>query len=795
MSRPTRVSLVAIWTSLLVVSSAWGKAQEVVFELVPSERWEPENLGGMKPLSRGTVYLYREGRYEPDLVVEVGEEAKVPPGKWVWSAESDEGFVSVAAGTINIPADDQEHPPRWIYWPVERACHVVLSPESSWHGVQRLDVVSIGMSSVYPIDPRRRQDLWAPVGRLFAYSVGPRGLLGIDDLGQCSHREVLKIAPPRAPDAGHQEFMISVQLRDGEVAARDTLEASVTRPGHRGLVHPPEAAVWVEGRGTFFFLNVPASEELELRFHHPRLRTRTVSLEPLGGSARELREMHLQPRRDLTLEVDYQPARAHHRVEIDAYRCGLARELSMTPLSTCKPVGPSKTMVPGLHSYVFEDLDDGKYYLEAWVDDQVMPGLGFGLYPYLDPESDEVPVLDRALVHEFEVYGSLLLDGEAVPGTVELLPVVLRDRTLPARRFRTGDDLRYHLYYFGRIPGIYETPPDYDDSGSVEDRLGLYADAEVTACSAEGFCRPYPAHSVLQGSGRFDLDLGRGTRVEIQVVDAVNGRAIGGARVFTRVPGDAFYFHHGEVDWFEPPGREGVYLATDGQGRARLRWTGENKIPLGVNYPGYERFRGLMEVVPGEDNQLEVALEPKDQDRAVSHLRFPDGAPVEDAYLLVVGPGGERNGQCSRPAGADGAIDLPDNCLRGHTVVVIAPGARISPLEGAAIPSFPEVSIPRAPSRPVRLRILDSDGDGVEGVPVALRYGKIVLNANDFLLAATYTGHQLFYLSDGAGEITLRGVDPEAVPVPEVGIGLGGDMEWFSLNGYLRGETVSLTLN
>lgn len=799
-----------IWIVLIVLcacsgsaGAAWGAGQVVTFQLVPSERWHPDDPAGMKPLSTGKVSLYREGSDVPGLVLDVGEGARVPPGKWTWVAESDEGYVSVDAGTVNIPDGDETLPPRLIYWPVEPACQIVLSSDRAWRGVQRLDVLSVSRSSVYPTDPSRRRDLWAPIGDLLGYGVGARGLLGISRLGTCSHREVLEIEPPSPPDAEHQELMVTVTLPDGAVAARDELELGLSRSGRsgrsgrsrsRGFLFDPDAAVWVEGRGTFFFFDVPAREELELRARHRALRTSTALLEPLGGSARELPAMHLKPRRDLELEVDYQPIRTHRRAEIEVYRCGMAPHLEMKPLSTCEPVGQAVPLTPGLRTYVLDQLDDGQYYLEAWVDDQMIPGVGVDLHPYLDPGSDEVPVLDRALLHELEVHGFLLLDGEPVPGTVELLPSVFRERALPVRRFRTGEDLRYHLYYFGRVPGVYETPPGYDGGGGVEDRLGLYADFVVTACSSEGYCRPFSPPSVFQGSGRFDLDLGRGTRVQIDVLDAVTGKPIPGARVFTRVPGNPFYFHHGELDWFETPGREGVYLVTDGRGTARLRWTGRDRVFLGVDHPGFERYTGALDVVLGEDNHLELALEPKKEGRAASHLRFPDGAPVEDAYLLVVGPDGVRNSHCSRPAGAHGAIDLPDECLAGSSVVVIAPGAVISPLEGAALPSFPEVSIPRAPARPLRVRVVDDDGHGVGGASIALRYGRIVLTANDLLLAATYTGHQLFYLTDSAGEITLRGVDPEAVPVPEVAVPAGDETAWLSLNGYLRGETVVITV-
>jgi hypothetical protein len=267
--------------------------------------------------------------------------------------------------------------------------------------------------------------------------------------------------------------------------------------------------------------------------------------------------------------------------------------------------------------------------------------------------------------------------------------------------------------------------------------------------------------------------------------------------VFTGRPAEALYFHHGEVEWFEPKGKEGVHLMTDAEGVARLTRSGSGRstMPFSVQHAEYDLYRGSIELVPGEENRVRVALEKHREERAGTRLVFPDGVPVRHAFVLAFEEGGIRDGGCSEPASPQGLVDLPDRCRYGHTLVVIAPGARIATLEGASFGSFDQVELPRAPARPLRLRVVDEDGRPVPRVPVTLRLAGVTLGPDDLLMAATFTRYQPFYLTDERGELVLRGVDPTAVTVPEVALSLGEERRWSSLDAYDPGDTVTLTVS
>lgn len=770
------------------------QAQEAsfVFRLLPSSAWPPTDAGA-EALPSGTVFLYREGSHTPELVLEANRPQTVPPGTWVWSAEA-EAYVSVVAGTLQVPPDIDQDAPKTLLWPVVPACRMVLARDAEWSGVHRLDAVSATSDAVYPVDPDRRRELWVPAGRLLVYGVGPRGLQGIDDLGECSQGQVVEVEPPAPPDRDHQEFLVSALLPERVVdQGRDDLSIRVEGSGRRRPA--PTAEVWVGNRVSALFLDVPALRDGEVTFHHPELRTRRVPLEALGGSARELPDQRLRQRLDLTVEVDYQPLRRHRRAELRIHYCGGSARLDLRSLRNCELLDQRPMLQEGLHPYTFEALDDGRYYLEAWIDDFMVPGLGAFVRPHIDPESEHPPQLDRALLHELEVHGSVLLDGEPVPGTVSLLAMYEKHRRLADHHFPTGDDGRYRLFYFGRLPGQYEKPPGFEDSSDRRDLLGIYGDYQLVACSTDGFCRPFSLHSVLQGEGRLDLELGNGVRVEVRVTDASTGKPIPDALVSIAAPETALYFHHGTTDWFEPLGTEGAYRRTDGAGVARvLAHAQDGSVFLIVHHEGYRRVRRQFPVLSEETNRIDVALEPQDEDAGDHRFVFDDGSPVAGGFLLVMEPGSGVDARCSTATSRRGFADLPDECLFGRVVVLVAPGTRIETFGGTSLASFGEVRVSRAPSRPLRIRLVDEDGRPIRGVPVQLRYPDVVLGPNHFLMAATATGYQAFYLTDEDGEIALRGVDPEAVTVPDLGLALGDEVRWESLAGYSAGETAILTV-
>jgi len=794
LSKTVRLLLASLLMSLILPSTAVAVDEGVplLFRLVPSSSW----TSGTEPtdyLPEGKVFLFREGTYTPAVVLDANRPGRVPPGSWVWIAEAP-GYVSVVAGTVNIPKDLRQEQPKGIYWPVVPACRIVLDPGEHWSGVQRMDVVSVTSDAVYPVVPKERQSLWVPAGRLLAYSVGPRGLQGIDDLGQCAQNEEVRVSPPAPPDGDHQELMLTFHIPEkvsehGETPAAVRLELRGARP------LTPTAEVTVKNRVSAFFLDVPASRGLDAVFRHPALRTRRLSIEAAGGSARELPEQTLEERLDLTLDIDYRPLEQHEEAEVWAYQCGLTRTLDPHSFRRCQLLDQRPALQPGLQRYRLDAVDDGLLYLEGRIDGFVVPGLGTSIQPYIDPSQDQPPQVQPGLLHEQEIHGAILLEGDPVPGEVELLAMPDSSRRLRDHRFPTDDDGTYRLRYFGRVPEPYLRPPGFEDSSNPEDLLGLYGDYQLVACTETGFCRPYSVHSVLQGSGRLDLDLGDGAPVEISVTDEESSEPIADAIVSAGRPAEALYFHHGEVDWFEPAGSEGSYVWTGADGRARLlaKERGEAVFLL-VHHPDYEPFRQELPVIPGQRNTLDVALRPKKETTSGVRLVFPDGSPVSAGFLLVIDPVTGLDPKCSGATSSRGFVDLSDRCLFGRVAVAIAPGARISLFEGTALTSFDEVEIPRAPSRPLIVRVVDEDGQAIEGVPIELRYPDVTLGPNDFLLAATYSGHQMAFLTNADGEVVLRGVDPAAVTVPDVGVVLGEDESWESLASYQPGDLVVLSI-
>ena len=396
---------------------------------------------------------------------------------------------------------------------------------------------------------------------------------------------------------------------------------------------------------------------------------------------------------------------------------------------------------------------------------------------------------------EQEIQGSVLVDGDPVPGEVKLLAIYESNRRLQDHLFPTDDDGTYRLRYFGRIPEPYLRPPGFEDSSNPDDLLGLYQAYQLVACTEGDYCRPYSLHTVLQGGGRLDLEIGDRTPVEVSITDEQSGEPIGDAIVSFERPEMALYFHHGEVDWFEPGGSEASYVWTGQDGKARIlaREQGE-KIFLLIHHPDYEPFRQELGVIPGQRNTLDVALKPKEEHEAGVHLVFPDGSPVSPGFLLVTDRDTGLDGRCSKPTSSRGFVDVPNRCLLGRIAVVIAPGARISTFEGTALGSFDEVEVPRAPSRPLTLRVVDDDGNPIPGVSIELRYPSATIGANDFLAAGTYSGYLMPFMTNADGEVALVGVDPEAVVVPDVGVKIGSDTSWEALASYQPGDVVVMVI-
>jgi len=790
---PRRARLAA-WVALLVLALGLPfplrAGQVVSFHLVPEGSWKGGRPNLSAEVQGGKVKLYQEGAYEPKLIVPAGDPGHdIPPGRWLWIAEAP-GYVSVGSGVLDIPARGTPAAPKVLIWPVVPACDLTLQADRRWQSVDRLDLVSVSYATVYPLAPKAASSQKVPAGRYLAYTVGARGLIGISRVASCRAGETRQLTPPAPPAAGRQDFLVHVTLPDDR--AIDSQDLAITlsdvygrAPRARAL---PAAAVWSGRRGSFFFLGAPASA-LDLAVAHPRLRTRTLAVEPLGGSARELPEQAMRLRRSLRFLVDYRPARAHRSAKVVAYACGPRRlDSSAIDLSRCRALGHEVALASGPSPVLFADLDDGQYQVDAVIDDETVHGLGNRFAPYLDPGTDDAPSFPPMQLAEFEIYGNLVLKDKPVPGEVHLRPI----GGGPVRRFATGRDLLYHLFYFGYLAdrfAFHEIPEELQRADAASLR-GLYFSDHLEACGGTGTCRLFNVHSTLSGGGRLDLDLGSGVGLDVEVVSRATGDPIGQVLVGVDRADPALHFVRGAVAWKVPLGREGQGTYTDEHGRARIRNLKPGSVSVAALKEGFKLARVAAEVREGARSAVRIEIE--SDGGASTVLRFPDGAPVGQAFLLVIDEKGGREMSCSRATAADGSVELPRSCLDKARVVVLHPEAAITAIDGSAWLGARELTVERAPARPVTVRVSDSEGRPLAGVPVAVRFHDFELAPNDLLLAATSTGTLLFYLTDDHGEATLRGVDPADASLPEVTTAADLGIKPVPLAGTRPGGTVEL---
>ena len=124
---------------------------------------------------------------------------------------------------------------------------------------------------------------------------------------------------------------------------------------------------------------------------------------------------------------------------------------------------------------------------------------------------------------------------------------------------------------------------------------------------------------------------------------------------------------------------------------------------------------------------------------------------------------------------------------------MLHPDAQLVPLDGPAMAAATEVLVRPAPAKPLRLRVVDENGRRISGIPAELRFGSLTLGPNDLLAGLSATGTLLFYRPDETGELILRGVDPDAVEVPELALAVEGS-DSVPLSAYRAGEVVQMTL-
>lgn len=464
----------------------------------------------------------------------------------------------------------------------------------------------------------------------------------------------------------------------------------------------------------------------------------------------------------------------------------------MADLSACRLIA-TESLRPGLEEYRFEDLDDGQHLVSARIDGETLHGngIGRGLTPYLDPQTDEDPEVAEVPLWEFEVFGHLLRDDEPVPGEVRLVPV---DKDALSQRFPTDSDLEYRFYYFGRNPfGPYEL--EGDESRPVEETLGLYFFHHLAACDAEG-CRIFHRHSIIRGGGRLDLPVDGERELVLEVVSAHDGAPVSDAHVWILDPGELLIFDHGRFDMKAEAPSEGDYvqMKTDSEGLAEYRGVEPGPIGFRVWKEGFERVRdGRAEVATTGRSVVRVELEKErvlsEDETRVFRLELPSGQPASRAFLVQKDAG---QSVCGILTDADGLARFPDRCPSAGPVVVFHPMARVQVLDRSELETTGVGHLDLAPLRPIQVRVTDEHGQPVPSLSVALRIGDLIVTPQDFLSARVQTGGLYEMKTNADGELLLRSVEPDAVDVPDVLILTGAEAEVVSLLGTQAGETVEV---
>jgi len=790
----TRVVSLALLAALWILPS-WSFGQAGVhFALVPVEFWEdPEG----HLLTDGRVRLYKADSYSPDLVVELNEATPISTGVWRWIGEAD-GWVTVSSGTLSI--GESCSGTRRLLWWVVPACSVSLDDPDDWKGVDRVDLVSLNFGSVYPLVPKVDGVAQIPAGRFIAYGVRAGRLVGISSPMSCRKKQELVLERFETPGAEFQDLMLSVTFpEEGDVSGKaagedEAMLSSLVSDGRlRAGAAPvlPTAVARSYRRVTFFFLDVPAGGALELQVEHPSYQTLVLPIESLGGSVRELPDATLVERHSMTLDVDYVPIQEHSTAEVVGFYCG--RDQGLSSHRGCAELETKIPLEEGRHEYQLGSLDWGQYYFLARIDDFVLEGLGRPLGSYFRPylpfsEPNRAGLREEFEIREQHVFGNILLDGDPIPGFVELFDGAGGSRL----RSVTDHELIFHLYYFGTDPSSYGlTPEERDDGRSLKGIPdGLPVRYNVAACSETGACRYFNSHSRIRGSGRLDLEID-GSRLVVNVVDSETGLPVDRARVWMRTEKRAFLFEDGELTWGEPSGEEGRTLLTDDDGSVRFRGLDRGSYRLVAAKDGFERERVEVDVGPGPATEIQVELRRR-RGAGSLHFRFPDGGAVGGAVLLPIREDGTKSRQCFAVTDSAGRARLRPGCMPANgRLVLLHPEAVIADFRSQELGEQPQRVVARRSRRPLKVRVVDPYGQPVPGLSLILHLDGFDLTHSDFLLAAV-SGTRLHQPTNAQGELVLFGVDPGNTSTNGASVTGNGVKERFSLSGYDEGDTIEV---
>lgn len=782
-------------------------ALELTFHLVPKAHWNGGNPRPASYLPAGEVFLFRQGEYRPSLVFPANTPQEVPPGVWYWILEAP-GFVSTESGFAHLINSSRETN-HTIVWPVVPACTIELGTRERWLGLSRVDVVSLGTHATFPVSPRDRLRLQVPAGAFLAYTVNARGISAFVPPRSCAAQEVVELLRPEPPPPHLWHVVVTAALpgeqrRAGPVAAPRDLVAMIqpTDPAPASNSRHASASVFAARQGTFFFIDVSSETAQKLQIRHPELLSFERELSSRGGGVLELRA-ELQPRASAHLTVDYRPAREHSRAELALSHCGRRPVAFFEELDTssCVPVEPRLPLRPGPVQYRVPDLDLGWYVVEAFVDDERIPGLGQSASLHVTAATDAEVAAGDFVLAEQHVFGYLLEKGGPVAGEVQLEPSSPgRERLL---RFPTDDEGLYHLYFFaqtpsrfgrGRLPEKYKDLPD-------DEVAGLFDGYWLRACTVEGFCRLFHHQSTWSGSGRMDLELGAERELVVEVVDRATGKPVPQAMVGVGQRGRknaTFHVVGGQSEWRASASAEASATYTNSEGRVFIRDLAAGENTVGVSAAGYEKQVRTVTMPAEARLELAIALRAEDLGESDgSRLRLTDGRPASRAFLLGLTPEGVTDYRCSDGADGQGMVELEPSCLEkpARPFFVLHPELPLVEIAARDLVAGREVDLDQRSGRPLRVRLSSPDGALWANTPVAFRFGSTILGPDHFLAGVSFTGLVVPFRTDAAGDLELLLADP-AKPLPDVALALGdGGLRWVDIPTASAEDVIELQID
>lgn len=749
------------------VASTDGAKHPVTFQITVDEGRIPGSVGGQ-------VFLTSDIDPGADRVLPLNQAVDLPTGRWSWQAEAP-GLVTVGWNAVPEALAGR---PQLVTARALPSCEASLLKPLRGAAPDRVRVVSPDVSTIYDVDVTKRPRWQVPAGRFFLLTYRQGVLTGLDASPRsCKKGESVSLPLPTSPGNAEHAMLLSLRLPEAKLKLADLgLSLRPSGPRRELRVSGPAQVVGMGPHVLALFPRVPAGQEAELRLKHPKLRSLVLDFPAPGGGLTALPEQTLRLRPTLTIPIDYRPARSHRVQKVQGYFCGprnLAANDDIVDFETCDRLGLEYTLHPGLHEYSFPDLDTGQYVFNAQFESELVYALANWCVPFLKPEADAFDEIAPVPLREFQVFGHILQGDEPVPGFVRVFNDAYQAPEIVAQ---TGDDLLYHLYYFGHrlYPQSIRSLPPSAQKVPKGEIWGLTYGVFFSACSSAGSCVAYPQGARIAGEGRFDFQIGDDTGVEVRVIDAETRKPLSHARVFPMTPKTekVFQFFDGEVT-LSPRLTLAGFTNSGLDGTVRLRMP-HGLQQVGVAHEDYEPDTGkIVDVTIPEDGWTELEVELERSRKAETDVQFVlvEGRPAGRAFLPVFDPQGSRRLGCATSTRPNGVVRFPPGCLAGAVVALLHSDATVSFFRGDDLARGGTFQVQPAPRLPGRVRVLAEDGLPVVGATLAVAFGRIVLEPVDFNIAyGMGSGPILVGPSDAEGIIVLRGINLAPGAAPSVAV-------------------------